>query len=138
MIEIYPRSVANQSRGRERDIRRNGWNFITLHPSTPLVIKHEIKKEWIGRAGVQKGEKHKIKLMNKGLGTRCWCWADLSELEGKEFRWPGREGHFYGKWDEDREKMKQEEKEGVKWIVGEDEKEVGIVVERGVVEFDTV
>ncbi len=105
-----------------------------------LVIQHELPWEKIRDAHVEKGERYRVSLSDKCLGTRWWGFGSLDE-EFKGFR--------LGTWREDGEDGRGEEREDGSEEEGEDGREeegesamgerpedLALVVEKGDVTFE--
>ena len=50
-------------------------------------MRHEVPRNKIEVAGLQKGERYRVDLIEKCLGTRWWAFANLEELEGVRLGW---------------------------------------------------
>ncbi|KAI4155895.1 MAG: hypothetical protein LQ340_000675 [Diploschistes diacapsis] len=50
------------------------------------VVRHEVPRDKIRAADLQRGERYKGRLPDKYLGTRWWAFKDLHELEGVRLR----------------------------------------------------
>jgi hypothetical protein len=135
-IETWPRGWPNYNTG-ERDLKKK-FDFITIYDKhDPLVIKHEVSRNKIERAGLQKGEKYKVALTDKALGTRWWTFGALGDYRGVEFReWcPESPENQYESSDECLDK---DPKETAPFTIGEDPAQFALIVEKGEAEFEIV
>lgn len=98
-----------------------------------LVIRHQISWEKIREADVRNGERYKVFLTNKCLGTR-WCgFGSLEEqfkgVKLRTWRADGNEG------DENSEEKGRELRENA--MGGERPEDLALVIESGHAEFET-
>lgn len=143
-IEIWPRGWPNFNTG-VRDLREK-YDFVTVPTTLPsdelakrkqdvssLEIKHEVPRDKIIAAQIKKGEKYRISLTDKGLGTYWWMFGTLEDVEGMKLKpWGKTESEG-----EDSEELEKEDKSGM-WVAGEEPGKLALVVEKGEVEFEIV
>jgi hypothetical protein len=88
-IEIWPIYRQNFVWDRE-DIRENAYDseFITIPPSGQgtYTIRHEVPRSKIEATGIKAGERYRVHINDRCLGTRWWTFASLEELEGVRLR----------------------------------------------------
>ena len=113
-------------------------------------VRHEIPRDKLEAADVQKGERYKVTLTNKCLGTRWWTYAGLEDLEGmrlRTWRTPAEEKEAEMEAEamradpelyEEMEKERQEKYGDGPVTMGEDPKMLAMVVEDGDAEFQVV
>ena len=112
---------------------------MTIPATGGLEIKHEVSRARIEEAGLVSGERYRVSLTNKGLGTRWWAFGSLDEFEGVQFR----------RWKEDQENEAEDdvdEEEGKqsstydqnRYVIGENPDEFAFVIEKGDAEFEIV
>ncbi|KAJ4289549.1 hypothetical protein N0V90_010878 [Kalmusia sp. IMI 367209] len=82
-IEIWPRGWPNYNTG-EKDWRKK-WKHITIRPDKAHTEYHEVLRQKIAACAPEVGERYKVELTDKALGTRFWCWGDLADMEGWRF-----------------------------------------------------
>lgn len=96
-IEIWPRGWPNFNTG-ARDLREK-YDFVTV-PAKPspgtsrkgeenmyrLQVKHEVPRDKILAAQVQRGERYRVSLTDKGSGTYWWMFGKLEDVEGMRFK----------------------------------------------------
>ncbi|MCJ1287406.1 hypothetical protein MMC26_006755 [Xylographa opegraphella] len=115
------------------NLRRN-LPFITLRPNEPYEVKFEIKPEKIAAANPVVGEKYRVTITDKGLGTRWWAfgtWEDDPEMKYRRWREAEEPEEEDGEGrDEDVEMAKGE------YTIGEDPKDLALVLEKGEATFD--
>ncbi|MCJ1269981.1 hypothetical protein MMC22_009874 [Lobaria immixta] len=90
-IEIFPRGWP-QYHWDSEDLRKS-WSFVTIPPRDQgfYSIRHEVPRDKIEAAKLQKRERYRVSLTNRCLGTRWWAFAGLEELEGVRLRaWRGQ------------------------------------------------
>ena len=63
---------------------RDAWDFVTIPPpgQGSLEVRHEVPRGKIEAAGVVAGERYRVSLTDKCLGTWWFAFARLEELEG--------------------------------------------------------
>ncbi|MCJ1455896.1 hypothetical protein MMC28_006253 [Mycoblastus sanguinarius] len=72
---------------------RSGWPFVSIPPRDQgsYSVRHELPRNKIEVADLQKGERYKVALTDKCLGTLWWAFASLEELESVRLRaWRGQ------------------------------------------------
>ena len=87
-IELWPRGWP-QNHWDTEDLR-SAWDFLTV-PARDLqgsnvTVKHEVPRQKIEAAGVESGERYRVSLTDKCLGTRWWAFAGEQELERVRLR----------------------------------------------------
>lgn len=127
-IEIWPRGWPNIA-SLPRDLRKS-FKFYTIHPDTPLVVKHEIPRAKIVEVGLKKGEIYKVEFTNKALGTRWWTFGAQEAMEDTEYRWWCRVESPGECIDEDLEPQTSD------FTIGEEPNQLALVVEKGEAEFE--
>ena len=87
------------------DLRSTSWTFVTVPPvdQGSYVIRHEVPRNKILAADLQKGERYRVRLTNKCLGTRWWAFKSLEELEGV------RLSTWKAQYEEEEEKIAEEQ-----------------------------
>lgn len=93
------------------------------------MIKHEVSKDLIAAARVEKGERYRVAFTNECLGTVWWTFGDLEDM--KNVRFVTRQYRDTGE--------KEGEDEIGRWYKGEISKELALVIEgedEGAVEFE--
>lgn len=97
-----------------------------------IVIRHQLPWEKIREADVKNGERYKVFLTNKCLGTRWWGFGSLEEqFEGVKLRiWraDGNEG--------DERSERQNGELGENAVGGERPEDLALVIENGYAEFE--
>lgn len=135
-IEIWPRSCPNYGSSLEaRDLRQIR-PFVTIAPDHPLVVHHEIPRSKIIGAGLEKGEKYKVKLTSRALGTRWWAFGLMEDLDGLQLRrWHMEDEELHrDSVDEEVDEGKETTSQGP-FTMGEDSDQLALVIERGEAEF---
>ena len=84
----------------------------------------EIPQEKIAAANLVVGEKYRVELTNKGLGTKWWTFGSLDEAQGIRYR----------EWEEG-ESEEGEDKNG-RYTIGKDPRSLALVIEKGEAEFE--
>ncbi|KAL9097451.1 MAG: hypothetical protein Q9165_000347 [Trypethelium subeluteriae] len=108
-IEIFPRGWP-QYHWDPEDLR-SVWSFVTIPPrgKGTYTAHLEVPCHRIEATHVQKGERYRVNMTNKCLGTRWWSFASLAELDGVRLRsWRSQEDENDP---ETREEMDREQKE---------------------------
>jgi len=148
----------------DREDLNSSWTFVTI-PSPgqgSWSVRHEIRRDMITAANVQKGEKYRVAISNKCLGTRWWTFVSLKDLEGVRLRtWETVEESSMrveeleiadSKHKEDMERADPESREEIEYMhkylygnrwdgpvtMGEDPFMLAMVLEIGEVEFEIV
>ncbi|KAI9856596.1 MAG: hypothetical protein M1813_008856 [Trichoglossum hirsutum] len=126
------------------DLRKH-WSFITIPPAPDsLTISHEVPLDKILDARVQPGEKYRISLTDKALGTRWWAFgaveddARLGAWEDEEEDNGDREEAEVGGGEEGGLRRRERRDEAGKYVIGERPEDLELIVERGEVEFVVV
>ena len=121
-IEIWPRGWPHYYWDPE-DLR-DSFDLVTLRPDEVLEVRHEVDREKIVAAEVKAGEKYRVELTDKGPGTRWWTFGSWEEVEGTRFR----------DWTDGGETVGEEEKG--RYTMGEDPRNLALVVEKGEADFE--
>ena len=107
-------------------------------------MRHELPRNKIEVAGLQKGERYRVALTDKCLGARWWAFANLEELEGVRLRaWRGP-AEEVAETEADPELHEEMERElGEKYgdgpaTIGENPSMLAMVMENEEVEFEVV
>ena len=130
-------------RGIDTKNLRQHFDFVTIPPKDQGVytIRHEVRRDKIEAAELQKGERYTVSLTDKCLGTRWWAFASLEELEGTRFvGWrPETENAAKDENDiedvSDEERARRQERDNTPWTMGEEPRMLAMVPELGEVEF---
>lgn len=72
-IEIWPRGWPNYNTG-EKEIRKK-FNYLTIQPNETYVMYHEVPREKIEACGPVKGERFRVEVTDKALGSRFCAGA---------------------------------------------------------------
>jgi hypothetical protein len=121
-IEIYPTNWPHYIWD-AHDLRKS-WDFVTVPVDGKLVVKHELNREEVSKAGVEKGERYRASFTDKCLGTRWWTFGSVEGLEGVKL----------GQWSEDG----RGESENGNIDRGEKPDGLALVIENGEAEFEIV
>jgi hypothetical protein len=119
------------------------WDFVTIPPPSQGVYttQHQVRRAHIEAANLEKGERYRVKLSKKCLGTRWWSYGSLEELDGVRFRfWKDRDGNgkqIYGEPSE-RDKQEEREKYGDGPVTEGEQPEMLAIVPEGDAEFEIV
>lgn len=149
-IEIFPRGWP-QYHWDSKDLRR-AWSFVTIPPRDQgsYSIRHEVPRDKIEAADLQKGERYRVSLTNKCLDTGWWAFAGLEELAGVRLRaWRGRAGEEAEEAEAEAERadvelyeeMERARKEKYRYrpvTIGEDPVMLAMEVEGEEVEFEAI
>ena len=86
-IRIYPNHWVFPRDQDMGDLRKY-YEFVSIPPrdQAPLCVRHEVPRDKIKAAGLQKGERYKVSLTDKCLGTHWWTFGSHDELEGVRLR----------------------------------------------------
>lgn len=107
-----------------------------------LEIRHEVPRDRIVAAQLEKGERYRVRLTDKGLGTYWWMLGTLQDVEGMKFRaWMPKEQEEREKKEETpEEEWDEEERESRTgpWFMGEEADKLALIVEKGEVEFEII
>lgn len=136
-IEIWPRGWPNYNTG-EKDMRKK-FRHITIHPGSDHVVRHEISRSKIASCNPERGEKYRVQLTDKALGSRFWCWGDLQDPSMERVKYgagPFTREDFEGEGREDWSSLEYGE-ESV-WFKGEIAEQLALVVEKGDAEFEVI
>jgi hypothetical protein len=139
-IEIHPVNWPNYKWDMQ-DLR-SSWDFVTIPPLNQgtYSVRHEVPRDKIEAANLEKGEKYKVALTDKCLGTRFWTFGSLEELDGVRFRqWRSQsDDEMWAKEEEyDSDYKEQMEKYGNGPVTkGEEPRMLALVPEVGEIEFD--
>jgi hypothetical protein len=126
-----------------QDLRRH-WTFVTIPPFNQgtYSVRHEVPRDKIQTANLEKGEKYKVALTNKCLSTRFWTFGSLEELDGVRFRqWRSQsDDEMWAKEEEyDSDYKAKMEKYGNGPVTkGEEPKMLALVPEVGEIEFEVI
>ncbi|KAF2235387.1 hypothetical protein EV356DRAFT_566529 [Viridothelium virens] len=134
---LFPRDIDTE------DLRKH-FPFVMIPPKDQGVysIRHEVLRNKIEAADIQKGERYTVSLTDKCLGTRWWTFASLEDLEGVRFaQWQSQiDADAGGKFDPELTKEIKEEKEqkhgDMPVTMGEQPSMLAMVPEVGQVEFE--
>ena len=151
-IEIFPRGWP-QYHWDSEDLR-SAWAFVTIPPQNQgyYSVQHEIPRDKLEAADLKKGERYRVTLTNKCLGTRWWTYAGLEDLEGVRFRaWraPAEEEEAEAEAEAARADLELNEETEMERepreqhgdgpvTMGEDPTMLAMVVENGDVEFEII
>jgi len=116
---------------------RNTLPFITLRPHEPYEVKFEVTPDTIAAANPVVGEKYRVELTDKGMGTKWWTFGSLEDDPGVRYReW--REGGVEELEDEEEGEEGEEEGEYEKgeYTMGENPQDLALVVEKGEAMFE--
>jgi hypothetical protein len=129
---------------RDLDVRVR-WEFITLQPNQVIEHRHEIPREKIAAAELEKGEVYKAELTDLGLGTSWWMYGTMDDVGDKKFmRWSPRGVEGLRRYQTENEDWLGEPPDDVKWenssewFMGEDPSLLALVVEKNAAEFEIV
>jgi hypothetical protein len=89
IIELVPRDPPPQiPTGVDLDDVRAWLKFVAIPPKNKgdIIFQHEVPCEKIEAANIQKGEKYRVELSDRRLGTRWWSFGSIDELEGVRLR----------------------------------------------------
>lgn len=150
VIEIWPRGWP-QYRWDSEDIPNDG-GFITIppHDQGTFSIRHQVPADAIKSAKVEKGERYRIKLTDKCLGTNWWTFGVLEDLDGLRLRMWRSQASEEAEADEERmldsdpelrEELEQERRDKYgerRTTKGENPNMLALVPEVGQVEFEVV
>ncbi len=141
LIEIWPRGWP-QYRWDTEDLRPLD-DFVTVPTQGKgvLAIKHQVNPDLIKAAGVQKGERYRIRLNNKCLGTCWWCFGTMDDLEGVRLReWASLEAEksLTPALRAEKEQARKAKYGDGPSTMGEDPEMLAMVPETWEVEFDVV
>ena len=107
-------------------------------------MRHEVPRNKIEVAGLQIGERYRVALTDKCLGTRWWAFANLEELEGvrlRTWRAPAEEAAETEADPDLEEEMERERSEKYRdgpVSIGENPVMLAMVMESEEVEFEVV
>lgn len=113
---------------------RSSWDFVTIPPRGhgELIVRHQLSWEKIQEADVKNGERYKVFLTNKCLGTRWWGFGSLDEqfkgVKLRTWRADGNEG--------DEKSEAQDDELGDNAIGGERPEDLALVMENEHAEFE--
>jgi hypothetical protein len=124
---------------------RSSWSFVTIPPQDQgsYTVKHEVPRDKINAANLKPGEKYRVALTDKCLGTRWWAFVSLEELDGVRLgTWRSREEEEARKcdsWLEAQMEKERREKFGDGPVsMGEQPEMLAMVPEVGSVEVEVV
>ncbi len=83
-IEIWPRGWPHYVW--DPDDLRDSWEFVTVPVDGNLEVRHKVSRVEIAETGLNTGERHKISLTDKCLGTRWIGNARRSQIQAVERR----------------------------------------------------
>lgn len=113
-------------------------------------VRHDVPRDKLEAADLQKGERYRVTLTNKCLGTRWWTYAGLEDLEGvrlRAWRTPAEEEEAKAEAEamradpelyEEMERERQGKYGNGPVTMGEDPTMLAMVVDAGDVEFEVV
>ena len=160
-VELWPNYHWPKYGPRDFNVREF-WNFVTIHPSESLEIRHRVPQEKIDTARMESGEKYGVEMTDLGLGTSWWMYGAIDDVQDKNFmRWSKRGVEGRKRWlldnvnvskegmtdetHEDGEEWVMAEKptedmwgDSGDWIMGEDPAELALVIEEGAAEFEVL
>lgn len=86
-IEIYPHNWPHFLHDPEN--LRAVWEFVDIPPlhQGSYSVRHQVPPRFIEAANLQAGERYRVALTNKCLGTRWWEYGKLTDLDGVRLRW---------------------------------------------------
>lgn len=106
---------------------------IPPHGQGQIVIRHQLPWEKIREADVKKGERYKVLLTNKCLGTRWWGFGSLEEqfkgVKLRTWRADGNEG-------DERSERQNGEIGDENAVGGERPEDLALVIEKEYAEFE--
>ncbi|MCJ1398671.1 hypothetical protein MMC11_001872 [Xylographa trunciseda] len=136
-IEIWPgywaRHVWNP-----RNLR-DALPFITLRPHEPYEVKFEVRPEKIAAANPVVGEKYRVELTDKGMGTKWWAfgaWEDDPGMRYRTWKEGGDEGGENEEEEDEEEGDEDGEDEKGRYTMGEDPQDLALVAEKGEAIFE--
>ena len=107
-------------------------------------MRHEVPRDKIEVAGLQRGERYRVALTDKCLGARWWAFANLEELQGVRLRtWRGSaeeaaETESDPELGEEMERERSEKYGDGPASIGENPSMLAMVIEGEEVDFEVV
>ncbi|KAH0541671.1 hypothetical protein GP486_008698, partial [Trichoglossum hirsutum] len=123
------------------DLRKH-WSFVTVPPSPDsLTVSHEVPLDKILDACVQPGERYRVSLTDRALGTRWWAFGAVEEdarlgvWDDEEERDGDREEAEVGGGEQGGPRRREKRDDAGLYVVGERPEDLELVIEKGEVEF---
>lgn len=121
---------------------RNCSHFITVKPGETWEERHEVPRDKILAAGLEKGEKYTVKITDVGLGTDWWTYGTLDDFEGVKFmKWfPTQEEaeRFTQLLTAMGQTEEEEEEEKGPWLMSEEPDKFSLVIEKRDAEIEII
>jgi hypothetical protein len=115
---------------------RKMFHHFTIRPNEKYSVRHEVSRANIEECGPKIGERYRVRMNDKALGTFFWCWCDLEDMEGLKFG----DGPYTREYFEEngRDDWDEEYANNDLWVNSEEPKKLALVIEKAEAEFDIV